>query len=336
MLSKYLNNHLFISFLSFFIPLFFIASLIFFIKIVSYTSVVQLSFGDLCKLYLFILPQILFFTLPVVFFIGVVSTLYKLSFEYEIVALFSLGVHPLRIFSIFFKTASVLSIILLILSIILIPQAKQVYKGFILYKKAQAKLNIKPSEFGHKFGDWYLYLGSKKKDTFYNVTLYNQKLQHQENFIIAKKATIEHTKYRLALSLFDGNAYTYENSNFKKIHFRLMKIYDTSAQRVFHYTNPFSYWMQAITNKQRAFDFIFFVLISLFPVITLFNTLLLGINNPRFEKRGIFLKALALVALFFGIVYALAKTIHFYALLLVPLWIGVSAIFYKKSIAKRF
>ena len=66
-LKKYLLANLSSLFLSIFLPLFAIASVIFLIKLATYTAVIQLSVFEMLKLYSFVLPEILFYTLPVSF-----------------------------------------------------------------------------------------------------------------------------------------------------------------------------------------------------------------------------------------------------------------------------
>ncbi|NPA03590.1 MAG: LptF/LptG family permease [Epsilonproteobacteria bacterium] len=308
-LSKYLNNQIFKSFLSFFIPLFGIASLIFFIKLVSVTSIIKVSFLELFQMYLFILPQILFFTLPITFFAAGVAGLYRLSFEYETIAFFSLGVSPAKIASILGKTAFWLTLVLLLFSLVLIPQAKQIYKGFIAIKRAQAKLNIKSSEFGHSFGDWYLYLGEKSDGAYTNVALYNNKLQNQENFIVAQKAILSNDGSGFRLVLYQGHVYTYQPDNLREIWFDSMELYDTKSGRSFYYVNPLEYWLRAIGDRKRAFDLSLFLLIALFPLASVFFIATLGIAHPRFDNRSPFLLSLTLISIYFGIAFAVAKSL---------------------------
>ncbi len=334
-LYRYLGDQLFSSFLSFFLPLFGIASLLFFIKLVSVTAVIQISFGELMELYLFILPQILFFTLPISFFAAGVGALHRLSFEYETIALFSLGIGPGRILTFFRRYATLLSLALLLLSLILIPQAKQLYKGFVIYKKVQAKINIKPSEFGHHFGDWYLFIEKKGTEGYENVALYNQKLQNQENFIIAQKAKIDNDK-GLKLSLHSGHAYTYQPQKLKQIDFEKLILHDTSTNHFFHYKNPFVYWLGALSNHRRAYDLTLFVLFSLFPLVSLYFLAALGIHNPRYEKANIFLKSLVVMALYFGISFGISKALGFWALAFAPLWLVAGVIYYNQKVAKRY
>ncbi|NPA63797.1 MAG: LptF/LptG family permease [Epsilonproteobacteria bacterium] len=336
MFHKYLGNAVFNSFLSFFIPLFGIASLIFFIKLVSVTAIIQITFLELLKMYIFILPQILFFILPITFFAAGVLALHRLSFEYETIALFSLGVSPYRFVRSLLTLAALFSLFALLFSLILVPQAKQIYKGFILYKKSEAKLNIRPSEFGHKFGDWYLYLGSKEGQNYTNVALYNNKLQNQENFIVAQKGRLLNDADGLKLLLLHGNAYTYENEKLKEVRFEKMEIFDSASRRAFHYTDPVEYWFKSLNSKKRAFDLTLFLLISFFPVVSIFFIPAIAIHNPRFAHLNPFFLSLFLLALYFGISFALAKAYPFWALIFLPLWFVMGWIYFDRKIARRF
>ena len=73
-LQKYIIHNLSILFLSIFLPLFAIASVIFLIKLATYTAVIQLSIWEMSKLYFFVLPEVLFFTLPISFFTAAATT----------------------------------------------------------------------------------------------------------------------------------------------------------------------------------------------------------------------------------------------------------------------
>lgn len=111
-LQHYILNNLSLLFLSIFLPLFSIASVIFLIKLATYTAVIQLTIWEMTKLYFFILPEVLFYTLPVTFFIAATLALFKLSNDNEIVVLFALGIHPKFIIRTLLKPALILSSLL--------------------------------------------------------------------------------------------------------------------------------------------------------------------------------------------------------------------------------
>ncbi len=335
-LSRYLAQHFFSSLLSFFIPLFGIASLIFFVKIVSITAYIHINFLELFQLYFYVLPQILFFTLSITFFIAAVSATYRLSYDFELIALFALGISPKRLVLYFLKNAALFSAILLIFGLLLIPQAKQLYKGFLTYKRHQMQLNIKPSEFGHKFGDWYLFMKDRQKNRFVDVALYSQKFYDKENFIVAKSATIQNDPKGILLTLYDGNAYSYDKEVLQIVNFKKLQLLDRASNRYFYYQGVVDYWKNALQNKQRAFDLTFFLFLALFPLAALFFIPFLGVVNTRYERKNIFLNSLATTLLYFAIAFGVSKPLGFYALLFLPLWLGVGFWLYKQKVAKRY
>ncbi len=288
------------------------------------------------ELYIFILPQILFFTIPISFFAGGVAALHKLSFEYETIALFSLGISPKKIVGYFTRYSFLLTIALLLLGLVLIPQAKQLYKGFIVHKKVQAKINIKPSEFGHRFDNWYLFIESKEGEQYKNIALYNQKLQNKENFILAKSASILNDQEGLKLQLKNGHAYNYEPNKLQQIDFDTLTLYDTSSTNLFYYHDPMEYWFEAFQNHRRAYDLTLFVLFALFPLVSVYFLVSLGIHNPRYDRGNIFLQSLITIALYFGLAFGLAKALLFWALFLAPLWLILGIFYFNKKIAKRY
>ena len=115
-LEKYLINNLSTLFLSIFLSLFAIASVVFLIKLATYTAVIQLTIFEMFKLYLFVLPQILFYTLPITFFIAAALSIFRLSNDNEIVILFALGIHPKFLLKTLFKPAFLLTILLFLVT----------------------------------------------------------------------------------------------------------------------------------------------------------------------------------------------------------------------------
>ena len=89
-LRRYILSNLSLLFFSIFLPLFAIASVIFMIKLATYTAVIQLSVAEMGKLYLFVLPELFFYTLPIAFVVSGALTLYRLSNDNEMVVVFSL------------------------------------------------------------------------------------------------------------------------------------------------------------------------------------------------------------------------------------------------------
>ena len=78
-LKQYLFSQLAITFFPIFLGLFFITSVVFVVKIASLTSIITIDFFELFTLFAYVVPQILFYTMPVSFFLSLVITLAKLA-----------------------------------------------------------------------------------------------------------------------------------------------------------------------------------------------------------------------------------------------------------------
>lgn len=100
--EKYLFSNFLSTFASLFSTLFLIMSIIFFLQIARITSFVEINLYELTKLYLFMLPRILIFTIPISFFVALAMSLFRLSKENETIVLFTLGYSSEKNSAIFF------------------------------------------------------------------------------------------------------------------------------------------------------------------------------------------------------------------------------------------
>ena len=336
-LQKYLIKHLTTLFFSIFLSLFAIASVIFFIKLATYTAVIQLTPLEMGKLYLFVLPQILFFTLPISFFISATLSLFKLSDDNEMVVLFSLGISPRFILKTLFKPAFLLMIVLLFNFLVLFPHTTVLSDNFISYKKSEAKFNLSASEFGHKFGDWLLYLGSKNEDGSYGDVFLFNKNQKEEVLIGAKHAQVINDDGILRLKLRDGEGYSYSKESFSQINFKTMYINDTLSTKLKRYFNPLEYWLSNKKKKQKRSMLITNTLLSFFPVISIFLIVSMGVVHVRHQKARVYLYLFLSIVVFYGATLGLQKMLVYYTIPLVALsWLIGGYIIYFRTIRKRF
>ncbi|MDX1296111.1 MAG: LptF/LptG family permease, partial [Sulfurimonadaceae bacterium] len=123
-IKHYLISHFSILFFSIFLALFAIASIVFMVRIAHMTSVITLNLYELFLLYLYILPELLFFTLPITFFVAAALALHKLSVDNEMVVIFALGIKPAFIYRTLLKPAVMLSVIMIFNFIVVIPHTK--------------------------------------------------------------------------------------------------------------------------------------------------------------------------------------------------------------------
>lgn len=336
-LQKYLLNNFSALFMSIFLPLFVIASVIFLIKLSTYTAVIQLTVWEMGKLYLFILPEILFYTLPITFFIAATLSLFKLSNDNEIIVIFALGIEPGFIIKTFFKPAFILSLLLAFDFLVVAPHTTTLSKNFLSYKKSEAKFNLAASEFGNSFGDWLLYIGAKNKDgTFSKVFLFNKK-QEEEILIAAKKAKVINNSGILRLKLIDGEGYSYSKEKFSQINFKTMLINDTLKADLTTYKQPLQYWLSKENAGRKKHLFIKDTLLSLFPMITLFLIASIGIVQVRHQKSKVYLYLFLTIVLYYGITIGLEKMFQYYTIPVVALsWLIITYTLYRKTIVNKF
>ena len=336
-IGKYILKNFIESFNPIFFTLFFMVSIIYFIKIAQITAIIKVTFLELGELYIFILPRIIIYTFPMVFFISIVLSLVKMSKDNELSVIFSFGVSPNRLVKIFFILSLATSLFLLLNALFLVPISKQLYKNFVDVKRAEAKLNINAMEFGQKFSNWLVFINrSDKKNSFKDIVMYS-KDKNKENFIISDMATIKNNKGTLNLELKDGKAFIIERDSIKQTDYKKMKIYNNKNLEITQKKGILIYWLKALKDKKRAKDFATFVLVSIFPFFTFLIAISIGIFNPRYERNNVYLYIFITILSYYILMYYLISLNPILSLIVVPLSaFATSLIVFKRKILRRY
>lgn len=337
-LRHYILSNLSILFFSIFLPLFAIASVIFMIKLATYTAVIQLSIAEMGKLYLFVLPELLFYTLPIAFIVGGALTLYRLSNDNEMVVVFSLGISPAFVARVFAVPAFLLSLLLFVNYLVVTPYIKIISSNFLDQKKAEAKFNLSASEFGHNFGDWMLFINTsdEKTHTFGDVVLFNKEMK-EEILITAKKAELINKNGTLQLHLEQGESYSYDNDLLKTMHFKTANINDMLNTDPTVYLNTLDYWTNNERREKKDQLLVTNTLLSLFPLISIFLIVALGVVHARHQKRWIYLWLFLSIIGFYSAAIMTQKWFGFNAILVVAfVWLILTYGFYKRLVGMRF
>jgi lipopolysaccharide export system permease protein len=324
-------------FISMFMPLFVIATVIFLIKLATYTAVIQLSIAEMTKLYIFVLPEILFYTLPITFFIAATLTLLRLSNENELIVLFSLGIKPGFIIKTLFKPAMILTTLLIFDFFILFPHAKVLSHNFISYKKSEAKFNLAANEYGNSFGEWLLYLGTKENDNLYGDVFLFNKNKEEEILISAKKAELENDSGVLKLKLTKGEGYSYSKKKFTQINFDTMTINNTMKTNLTHYNKPLDYWISVEDAKYKRNRFITNLLLSLFPIISLYIIASIGIVQERHQKSNVYAYLFISILIYYAFTLKLQSYIAYYSIPAIAFgWMFITYIIYRYKILRKY
>ncbi|OCL87518.1 putative permease YjgP/YjgQ family protein [Aliarcobacter thereius] len=336
-LNRYLHTQLSLTFFPIFLGLFFITSVVFLVKIASLTSVITMSLWELITLFSYSIPQIVFYTLPITFFISLAISVGKLSSEYELTVITSFGLNPLKILKIFLPITVLMTAILLVISLGLIPKTKYLTKTFMDFKKKEANFNIKESEFGQKFGEWLIYISSKDDKTYKDVKLFKTE-KDKEQFIISKQAHLINQDGNLSFKLESGKVFIIDNKEFNQIDYENMYINDAIENSNYEdFKNSYKFWKNNLKKNKDIDDFTFFILTSIFPLISLFLVVVFGYFNPRYEKNKTTAYAVIAVVLYYILIKYIGDNLLLHSIYIIPIiWIIASYILYSKTIKKEY
>jgi lipopolysaccharide export system permease protein len=328
LLKKYLLLHYSQTFFPIFLTLYTITSIIFLVKIASLTSIIQINFLELIKLYSYSIPTILFYTLPISIFFAITLTLSKLSSEYELIVITSFGLNSLKILNFLLPSLLLSSLLLLLLSLALIPKADYMKKTFLENKKTEAQFNIKASEYGQAFGKWFIYVNEEEEGIYKDLVLFQQNLK-EDTFIVSDVATLNNNGSSLSLNLSSGKAFTITDK-VNQINFKTMVINNEikSSSKISNIGDLIKYWKDIYANKTKLEDFTFSILTSLYPIISILFTLYIGFYNPRYQKNNATILAISTTTFFFIILIQL-KSLGLILLFYIPIiWILISMLVY--------
>lgn len=336
-LKQYLYSQLAITFFPIFFGLYFITSVVFLVKIASLTSIITINFLELFQLYSYVIPQIVFYTMPISFFISLVITLSKLASEYELTVITSFGLNPLKVMKIFLPLTLLLSIALVVVSVGLIPKTKFLTKQFLDVKKKEANFNIKASEFGQKFGDWLIYIQDKDDKTYNQIKLFKTQY-NKDQFIISDSAVLKNDKGDLTFKLDEGKAFFIDEKEINQINFKSMLINDSIANsRMDQFTTTINYWNNKIKKGEDIDDFTFFILASMFPLLSLFLVVSFGYFNPRYEKNRAVMYSIMAAVIYYIVAKSLGKNLLLHSLYVLPLvWISLGYFIFTRTVKKEY
>ena len=334
--NKYYFRSFIDNFITLFITLFIIVSVIFFINIARVTSYVEITFLELFKLYSFLLPQILLFTVPISFFVALAISIFKLSKENESIVIFNLGKKPTQIAGFFLIISGILSLLLLLNALILMPYMQNLNAKFIEYKKTKFSLNIRPGEFGQTFGHWYVFAGaSKTKLEYNNFVLYNPVVDG-ERLVLASGGRVQNINGALSLVLDSGEFYDIAPLKWRVGEYEKMIITSSIAASANEDFSLKSHLKSLITDKEKHKDFSIYTLIALFPLASVLFTFCLGFVVYRYERRTPYIGVFVVLFAYFALILALANK-PFVAIPLVFLLCFISSLIsFKLKVLNKF
>jgi lipopolysaccharide export system permease protein len=307
------------------------------VRISALTSKIQISFTELLVLYSYSVPDILFYTLPLSFVAALANVLIYLSQANELIALYALGLKSKKILRSLLLLSLLFSLLLATISLLAMPMSKQLYKAFKEEKRSDAKLNIVPGELGQKFGDYYMYVKDKTEDTFHDIVIYNRTNKADEQFFSSQTGQINHNENMTSLLLHEGYGYTYSDTKLQQAEYETVEVFDTSAKKVFQYQNIISYWSDVQNNQKLMHRMLFFIFISLIPILSIYLVASFTMINPRYQSNHSFIVIFSTTMFFYLMASSLEKWGNPFLLILSVIFITVLGQWlFKKRVTKYF
>ncbi len=303
----YISSNFTKAFLTIFLPFFLIISLVYLVKISSLTAKIQITFGELVTLYAYSVPDIIFYTLPLSFVAALANVLMKLSQDNELIALYALGLKANKVLRSLLLLGVLFSLLLASISFLAMPLSKQFYKSFKESKKSEAKLNIVAGKLGQKFGNYYIYIEEKENDIFHDIVIYNRTHTNEEQFFSSQKGKLNKKESTTSLLLNDGYGYTYADTELQQAKYKTLEVYDTSKKKDFHFENIVAYWSKAKNNAKIMRSVLFFIFISLIPLLSVYLVASFTMINPRYQTNRSFIVIFTTTFLFYMLASALQK-----------------------------
>lgn len=337
LIYRYILNHFFSTHLSLFFVLFLIVSMVFFIQLARLTTSIEISLLDFLKLYSFMLPRILIFTLPVSFFIALSLMLYRLSRENESLVCFALGFSPINLALFFLKISFVFCAFLLTIALVFIPLAEDLKDNFIDYKQSQVKFNLKTGELGQKLFNFFLFIEKEDAQGFSGVVAYESAKEGKQRLFVAKRANYERDERNFNFILKDVLAYELEqNKTLFTSHFDELRLNSYFTGFESEKSGILGYWAQMKTDIKRAKEFVIYTLMSLFPLASTLFALSFGLVTYRYEKGFIYLGIFLVIAFYFSALSLFYERPFLSVFLIFTLTFLASLFYFKQKILSRY
>ncbi|MFV0480352.1 MAG: LptF/LptG family permease, partial [Campylobacteraceae bacterium] len=219
--------------------------------------------------------------------------------------------------------------------LVFMPLSKNLQSNFVQYKKAEAKFNVRATEFGQKFSGWMVFINNSDKDKYENIVMYTED-NNKDQIISANEAYIINENGSVRLELEKGKAYDITNASMHQVDFEKMILRSSITDEIRQVESVGTYWLDIFTNKKKSKDFIFYLLLALFPLATTMFALSFGIVTYRYQKGGIYFFISLVILTYFGITFGISGLSPLGIVAVFLAFFISSALYFKQKILKRY
>jgi len=333
---SYLLKEFVSSLTRYFLILFLLVSIVYFVRIAGYTEYMVLTFVDIFQIYFYFVPQIILYTFPITFFIALTYTLFNFSKDGEMLVIFSLGKSPKSLINLFLLVGVFTSLLLMINSLILIPLSEQSSDNFLSIKKTESKINVKGNEVGQRVGKWNIFT-KKVDDLEYKDLVMFSKDSKKEQLILAKGAKFGSSNNKVILFLENGAHYLINKNEIVQTNFKELKLQNNLKRDTLSNKGIVEYWSEIDKNHYRAKWLSSYMLLSLFPLLSIFLAFSIGVINARVQNRIVSFWIGLTVFSYYGFLFKVADKSPLYGSFgFIVLFSMISYLILNKTILKRY
>jgi len=332
----FILSHFTRSYLLIFLPFLSIMSIVYIIRVASFTEKFSLEGWEIVRLFGFFAPDILFYTIPLSFIAALSVTLAKLSESNELIAIFSFGFTPWSILGTLLPLTISISVFMLLLSIYEIPRGNLEYRVFIGDKIAESKISIMPNQLGQKFGQYIIYTEGKVKDEYQNITLFATNSGDKRVIFMADRASIENRDDSFVLNLHNGTGDTFLSDTIESVEYERMSLFSYPKSSV-NIERLQRGWSEIWSNHRDMARLIYDIFISISPLLVFLSIAAFSIINPRYQKSYTYIVASIATISIYSIASFLMKSgtpQHLLGVLIIFLTVGV--VLFRKNITSNF
>ena len=205
-----------------------LTGILFFSKIIPLLDLIldyNISPPDFIRLFAYISPQLMLFTLPMASMMGVVLGAVRLANDREIMIMKSCGISFYQMLPPIIIFALCTSLLTGFISIYLIPRGNTA-KAELLFRLAREKIenNIQEKQFSGSMGDIVLYVDEvdQKNNLWHGIYISDMREKHNPLIILARSGTITQSTQQgfITLDLNDGSLHRNNGKTVESIHFK--------------------------------------------------------------------------------------------------------------------
>ena len=186
------------------------------------------------------------------------------------------------------------------------PLSEQASDNFLEIKKVESKINIRSSEVGQKIDSWHIFTQKANEFEYNDIVLFSKKYKNNEQIIFAKSAKFNSSHNSVSLVLKDGNHFVLYDDTFVQTKYKQLSLVNALRHKKLDDKQIVLYWSEAKTDKYRAKWLSIYILLSIFPFLSVMFAFSIGVVNSRIEKRNISFWIGLFVFVYYGLVFKLS------------------------------